>query len=250
MPRLGVVSDIHGNLHALQAVLADIDSVGVDMVICLGDVVGYGPNPGECLELVEQRCAHCVIGNHEEALLRPSEATRFNAQARRALEYTTSRLTPAQLEIIDKMPCWASFGDQLVCVHDAPTPVPGNGYVRTTRIASRVLATMSARICLFGHTHVPAVFMLPEGASDLEARRLVPFSGQSIRLAADCRYMINPGSVGQPRDGDCRASWGLLDLDVREFRIHRVEYEVARVQKEIDSVGLPTILGSRLRIGA
>ena len=250
MPRFGVVSDIHGNLHALQAVLADIDSHGVDEVICLGDVLGYGPDPGACLELVSSRCAYCVIGNHEEAVLRPSEAGRFNAQARAALEYTTNRLTPGQMAIVESMPCWASFGNDMICVHDAPTPVPGNGYVRTTGIASRVLATMGARLCLFGHTHVPAVFGLQDGAPEHRARRQVPFCGRSIRLAPDCRYLLNPGSVGQPRDGDWRASWALLDTEASAFTIHRVDYEVGRVQRAIDSVGLPSILGQRLRLGA
>ena len=250
MSRIGVISDIHGNLHALRAVLDDLDSTGVDGIICLGDVVGYGPHPGECLELVQERCMGCVRGNHEEAVLDPEQGVNFNPQARAALAYTVSRLEPHHLEIIEKMPCWANLDAGTVCVHDAPVPVPCPGYVSSTEVAARVLVSMTDTCCLFGHTHVPAVFTIQRGAPESTARRLVPFVDEPISFRSESNYLLNPGSVGQPRDDDWRASWGLLDQARGSFSIRRVGYEVGLVQSEIVSVGLPTMLGSRLRVGA
>jgi predicted phosphodiesterase len=248
--RIGVISDIHGNLHALRAVLADIETVGVDGIVCLGDVVGYGPHPGECLELVQECCMGCVMGNHEEAVLNPEQGVFFNPQAQAALEFTVSRLEPHHLKIIEDMPCWANLESGTVCVHDAPVPVPCPGYVSSTEIAARVLVSMTDTRCLFGHTHVPAAFSIRKGAPESSARRLVPFADEPIRFRGDWNYLLNPGSVGQPRDDDWRASWGILDQGRRCFSIRRVAYEVGLVQSEIELAGLPAMLGSRLRIGA
>lgn len=250
MSRIALISDIHGNLLALRAVLSDIEKHDVEEIICLGDVVGYGPEPGACLELVTERCAATIRGNHEEAVLSPSQARMFNPQARAALAWTCESLEMRHLDLIAEMPTWVRRGKDLICVHDAPVPVENPGYVRTTAEAETVLLMMEPKWCFIGHTHVPAIFSLGTDEPVRRARRSIPFPGVEIVLSTELRYLINPGSVGQPRDGDWRASWGLLELDPDRFSVQRVAYEVAAVQSAINSAGLPHVLGSRLRIGA
>ena len=250
MARIGIISDIHGNLHALLAVLAEIEEVGVDAIVCLGDVVGYGPQPGACLELVDQRCDQLVIGNHERAVLDPVQATVFNAEARVGIEYSVAHLNPRQRSIIEEMPESILIAPGIECVHESPVPVDSGGYVRATSVAGRVLSEMDSAICFIGHTHVPAAFMLERGAAAEDVRRVILFSGGSISIREDRSYLLNPGSVGQPRDGDCRASWGLLDLDRRTFSLHRTAYEIDRAEMAVHSAGLPSVLGARLRVGA
>jgi predicted phosphodiesterase len=248
--RIALISDIHGNLHALRAVLSDIEKHGVEEIICLGDVVGYGPEPGACLELVNERCVAAIRGNHEEAVLSPAQARMFNPQARAALVWTCDRLEKRHVDLIAEMPTWVRRGNGIICVHDAPVPVEDPGYVRTTAEAETVLQTMEATWCFIGHTHIPAVFALGTDKTRWRACRSIPFPGEVIELSTESRYLVNPGSVGQPRDGDWRASWGLLELDPGRFSVQRVAYEVAAVQSAISSAGLPHVLGSRLRIGA
>lgn len=252
MSRIAFISDIHGNLHALRAVLTEIDAYQVDEIVCLGDVVGYGPEPGACLELVHERCATVIRGNHEEAVLAPAQARTFNSYARAAIKWTCGTLTQTHFDLINEMPTWARLRAGLGCVHDSPVPLADPGYLRTTRDAEIALGAMEHQWCFIGHTHIPAVFALNAGHDAREARRLVPFPGSPMRLDTNVRYIMNPGSVGQPRDGDWRASWGLLELELdrSHFTIQRVAYEVAAVEHAICSAGLPEPLGSRLRIGA
>lgn len=251
MIRTAFISDIHGNLSALRAVLKAIDHVGVDRIICLGDVVGYGPEPGACLDLVAQRCSACVRGNHEEAVLTPSQGETFNASARAALTFTTKALEARHLAQIQAMPSWASLAQDVVCVHDSPVPVEQSGYVRAAAVAERVLWRMCERWSFVGHTHLPAIFA---GGPRTRAVRIAPFPGEWVSFESHRRYLVNPGSVGQPRDGDARASWGLLEsnnsMQVGRFRVERVVYGVDAVCDAIRGVGLPEALGRRLLVGA
>ena len=250
MSRIAFISDIHGNMHALRAVLSEIDESDVEEIVCLGDVVGYGPEPGACLELVHERCATVIRGNHEDAVLAPIHARSFNPYARTALEWTCERLSQHQFDLVQRTPTWASLGQGISCVHDSPVPIEDPDYLRRTADAETALHTMEGRICFIGHTHIPAVFALERHAEMSRTRRIVPFPGKPIQLDPDCRYIMNPGSVGQPRDGDWRASWGMLDTEQAQFSIARVAYEVAAVESAISMAGLPQPLGSRLRLGA
>ena len=250
MSRIAFISDIHGNLHALRAVLSEIDEQRVEEIVCLGDVVGYGPEPRACLELVHERCVTAIRGNHEEAVLAPVQARTFNPYARVALQWTCGMLDQRHLDLVKEMPTWASLGQGIGCVHDSPVPVEDPGYLRTTAQAETALHEMEQQWCFIGHTHIPAIFALEQGRELHRARRIVPFPGKAIQLLPSFRYIINPGSVGQPRDGDWRASWGLLETDLAQFTVQRVAYEVAAVESAISSAGLPETLGSRLRLGA
>jgi predicted phosphodiesterase len=250
MTRIALISDIHGNSLALRAVLEDISWRSVDQIICLGDVVGYGPEPEECLALVREHCAVSIRGNHEDAILSPKQAEGFNGHARAAIKWTCSKLDIDAINQIRSMPTWSHIEPGIVCVHDSPVPQDGYGYIRTRSDATPVLRSMQERICLFGHTHLPAVFTINQQRRLSRATRVLPRTGDLIRLDRDEKYLLNPGSVGQPRDGDCRASWGILDLGAMSFSTQRSAYEVSSVRHAITCAGLPTFLGERLLIGA
>ncbi|MBX3374128.1 MAG: metallophosphoesterase family protein [Phycisphaeraceae bacterium] len=256
MERIGVISDIHGNLPALEAVLDRLADEAVDRVVCLGDVVGYGPHPAECLDRVIRWCSSIVRGNHDEAVLDPRCAGAFNGAAREAVNWTRERLGPLHLAAINRMRSSSFIGpdDEVMLVHDNPWPGPID-YVHDKLVAALAFRGVDRPICLLGHTHVPMVFESPDDdpARDLSAVELtafIPADGLPIRLAPGRRYICNPGSVGQPRDCDPRASFAVLDLRDRTFTVHRAAYDIAAVQSASLAAGLPAILADRLAIGA
>ncbi len=248
--RIAVISDIHGNSVALKAVFRAIAREGITRTICLGDVVGYGPEPCECLRMVADHCEFTVRGNHEDAILKPSQKSNFNSNARHAIEWTSRQLGSAEHKIIANMPNWFHLSRDVVCVHDSPVPIEDPGYIRNPAEAAPVLAAMSERLCLFGHTHVPAVYQMPVGRRFIKAGNLRVSDGEETSLPLDSRFLMNPGSVGQPRDGDVRASWAVLDLDRQTFGLRRTMYEISAVRDAIMSAGLPPVLGNRLAVGA
>jgi diadenosine tetraphosphatase ApaH/serine/threonine PP2A family protein phosphatase len=254
MTRLAVISDIHGNSHALQAVLARLDGLAVDQVVCLGDIVGYGPNPSLCLELVVRNCDVVIQGNHEEAAIDPAAAAVFNGAAREAINWTRRAMSAAHLAALSRLPKFAQIGDHVTCVHDNPVPGPTD-YIHDKEVAALAFRGVDTALCLIGHTHVPMVFEAPTLNPDetLTAPELVaylPFDGQPIELDGECRYICNPGAVGQPRDCDPRASFGVLDLAAGTFTVHRQEYDINAAQLASHRAGLPTILADRLALGA
>lgn len=247
-----LISDIHGNLEALTAVLADIDTRGVDDIYCLGDVIGYGPNPCECLDAVMKRCAVTVLGNHDQAALFDPDG--FNPMALSAIFWTRDQLDngpggPAAInarwDFIGELPRQVTEGD-VRYVHGSPRE-PTNEYVFPEFIFDHrkmeALFGKVDRVSFQGHTHLPGVF-----TDDAE------FVSQD---QIGCRYeftggkaMVNVGSVGQPRDGDARACYVVQDLDNHAIEFHRVEYDRDRtIQKIYDITDLDNGLGDRLRVG-
>lgn len=254
MGRIGVISDIHANAHAFRAVLAMLDTWAVDDIVCLGDVVGYGPAPGECIDLVFDHCRHTVMGNHDHAIIDPQAAADFNGNARSAIMWTKRELHTRHVDMISMLPRVAYVERDVMCVHDCPVPCPTD-YVHDQRVAALAFRGIDTHICLLGHTHVPAVFEAPTdrvedeyGPTDIAAYSLA--DGQGVRLKPGRRYICNPGAVGQPRDNDPRASFGILDLDEALFSVHRVEYDIDAAQQATHEAGLPPILAERLAIGA
>ena len=254
--RLGIISDIHGNLVALESVLAELDQMSVERLICLGDVVGYGPDAGECLDLLQACDAITIAGNHEEALCRPEVARRFNGIARVSIEYARRQFIterPDLLHVVAELPGMAYLCEKIMCVHDSPIP-GGSGYIQDGHVAADAFAGVDTAICLIGHTHVPVAFRGPAyqgmvpNPSQVETFR--PEHTCEIHLDTDARWIINPGSVGQPRDGDVRAACGILDLDAMRFQWVRVAYDVARAQERTEAAGLPSETSRRLSIGA
>ncbi|MHC5024648.1 MAG: metallophosphoesterase family protein [Planctomycetota bacterium] len=254
MSRYAVISDIHGNLHAFEAVLRRMATVNVSEVICLGDVVGYGPAPDQCLDLVIKYCSVVVQGNHDAAVVDPSVAGAFNGAAQEALHWTRQMLGPLHLDALNRFRATEFIDDRVMCIHDCPVPGPTD-YVHDARVAAMAFQGVDMPICLLGHTHVPMVFeapaVAPEQMLDMtEIVAHVPSDGVPISLDDGHRYICNPGSVGQPRDCDPRASFAVLDLEERTFTIHRETYDIAAAQADTQRAGLPMILANRLAIGA
>jgi predicted phosphodiesterase len=254
MNRLAIISDIHGNLHALQTVLSRLGGMNVDALVCLGDIVGYGPFPDSCLDLVVRHCGVIVQGNHDEAVVDPYCADQFNGAARQAIYWTRDNLGPLHLNALNRLPKTASVGERVMCVHDCPVPGPTD-YVHDKQVAAMAFRGVERPICLLGHTHIPMVFEAPTSnvedqytAPELIA--YIPHDGHPIKFEADRRYICNPGSVGQPRDCDPRASFAILDLKENSFTVFRQEYDVAAAQAATQRAGLPTVLADRLALGA
>lgn len=254
MSRFAVISDVHGNLHALHAVLSRIDRLNVDEIICLGDIVGYGPHPAACLDLLLSRCATIVRGNHDEAVLEHANLWTFNGHARAAILWTKRVLEPAQIHAIARLPQIAHVAGMAMCVHDSPIP-NNSGYIYDARAAAVAFRGVESAICLLGHTHVPMAF----GTDSLVAEEPVNprnvmveqlTEGSVIRMDPGSRYILNPGAVGQPRDSDPRASFAILDLGQGTFTLHREPYDIAAAQEATFKAGLPAILAERLALGA
>jgi len=244
-----LVSDIHANLEGLQAVLKDIEAQGVDEIYCLGDVVGYGPNPRECIDLIMQ-CNACILGNHDQGALFDPEG--FNSGAERAIFWTRDQLESARGSPADNARRWDFLGelprtlrqDGCLYVHGSARN-PLNEYVFPEDVYNQKkmekIFSLIERWCFQGHTHVPGVFT--EGC-----RYLSPDEIDFTYMLGDEKVMVNVGSVGQPRDGDNRACYVIQEGDKVTFR--RVEYPFATtIEKIFNTPELDNFLGSRLREG-
>lgn len=254
MARIALISDIHGNLHALQSVLMRLGRLQVDEVICLGDVVGYGPDPGPCMDLVVRTCSTIIRGNHDEAAVNPRLAEQFNGAARQAIIWTRDNLRPMHLGALNQWRPVAADRPGFMCVHDCPYPGPTD-YVYDRQVAALAFRGVERPICFLGHTHVPMVFETSEPESDAELApqqvcAYVMPDGAVIELREGFRYICNPGSVGQPRDCDPRASFAIFDESAKTFAVHREPYDIDAVQAATQAAGLPSILAERLAIGA
>lgn len=238
-----VLSDIHANLEALEAVL---DHAGEhDRVWFLGDAVGYGPDPNACVERLQSlNVEHWLAGNHDWAALERLDTSDFNPDARRAAEWTRDRLSKGVRERLDRAEPRADAPDEgLTLVHGSPR-YPIWEYILDASTAMDNFASFESTLCFFGHTHVPIVY--EEGIDG--TLRLQIRLGEPVPMEG-ARWLVNPGSVGQPRDGDPRASYMLFDPEAREVSFHRVTYDVAAVQAKILDAGLPTSLAARLDFG-
>jgi len=241
--RYGIISDIHANLEALQAVLKRLKEV--DAFICLGDIVGYGPDPNECIEAVRALPGlKCVVGNHDLACVGNYDINWFNWYAREAIVWTQERLTPASRGYLLSLPLM-EMENSLTLVHGAlPQPMD---YVTSENEARGVFAEMITPVCLIGHTHVAEYYAHPHGAAHIERRSWS--QGGELRFSRGVSYIANCGSVGQPRDGNPMASFGIYDTTRRELKVKRVAYPVERVQEKLARAVLPELLGERLALG-
>lgn len=238
--RVAVLSDIHANLPALDAVLGALGEV--DAVWQLGDVVGYGPHPDEVVARLREIGAAGVRGNHDVAALGILDMEWFNPAARRAVEWTARRISPETRAWLAGLPERAELGE-MTLVHGSPRD-PTWEYITTTPDARANLAAFATPYCFYGHTHVPAAWRQDDG----RVEPLGPSHGSVLSLDGR-RLLINPGSVGQPRDDDPRASALVLDTEARRVTWHRVAYPIATTQADIRAVGLPGWLADRLADG-
>jgi diadenosine tetraphosphatase ApaH/serine/threonine PP2A family protein phosphatase len=238
--RIAVLSDIHSNVVALDAVLGHAG--GVDAIWHLGDVVGYGPEPDAVVDRLRERKATGVRGNHDAAAIGGDEIEWFNSDARAAAEWTREAMSASTRQWLADLPERRTLEDQTL-VHGSPRD-PLREYITDSDIAADNLDLLETRHGLHGHTHVPVAWIAtPDRLALVHARDTT-----ALELGTH-RMMLNPGSVGQPRDGDPRAAYLVLDLEAGRVTWHRVEYEVDRVQAAIRAAGLPGRLAARLAVG-
>jgi predicted phosphodiesterase len=239
--RYAIISDIHGNLEALQCVLDHIAAAGVDAVACLGDVVGYNANPNECANIIRERGIPTIMGNHDAVACMLEEPWGFNPVALQAAMWTREQLSGENLSWLQQLPMHLEY-DHFMCVHGAPGDrdlyvfswediIPHLGFLEETQ----------RRLCFFGHTHMPGIFSA-DGAYSLD-------DDHCFDTGEGKPFFINPGSVGQPRDGDPRAAYGLYDAESGLFEQVRLEYPVEEAARRVRDAGLPPFLAERLGLG-
>ncbi len=255
--RLAILSDIHSNLPALEAVLSVIDEAEVDQTWCLGDVVGYGASPDECTSMVAERCSLCLVGNHDLAVIGDLDISSFSPAASAAVRWTQREAKDATFRYLRSLKP-ADTTREVGLYHASPRD-PVWEYVLWPDQAAECIALQAARVSFVGHSHVALFFVLPgddDGVAgddeaedgDMLARGAQAEAGTLLDLS-DGRWLINPGSVGQPRDGDKRAAWLELDTDEWTATFHRVDYDIDRAADAILATELPEHLGKRLHIG-
>ena len=241
--RVAVISDIHANLHAFRAVLDDVERAAPDELWCLGDTVGYGPRPNECCELVRARAAVCLLGNHDLASLGELDLATFARDAALAALWTADALDASARTFLTGLEPSAERAG--VPLYHGSAREPVWEYVLSEQAALATLDDAQAPLVLVGHSHIALAFGF-DGNAVIEAG--VARAGTERELA-EGRWLLNPGSVGQPRDGDPRAAWVLLDLERRFAEFRRVPYPVEQTQTELRQAGLPAALADRLSHG-
>ena len=239
-----VITDLHANLQALDAVLADAQKVGYDEVLVLGDLVGYGADPAAVIaRTLELSPTAMIRGNHDKVCAGLESAAGFNEVARRSAEWTAETLSPADLRMLADLPRGPRLVQEgLEICHGAT--FDEDHYVFSPIDAARSIEASRGRICLYGHTHLPAIYTSDDDPATSEAG-----NDEEMQLPARGPALINVGSVGQPRDGDSRAAYGILDLDTQTILMRRVPYDVAGAQMRILDAGLPAWLALRLTHG-
>lgn len=230
--RILVISDIHANLTALEAVLQDAGEF--DSVWCLGDLVGYGPDPNECIHRIRQLPGIvCLLGNHDAAVIGRIDIDSFNHEAQMVVAWTRDVITPDNLAYLRQLPERLVI-DSVTLVHGSPRQ-PIWEYLLDTRTATQNFDYFSTPYCFVGHSHLPSIFHLGDGKRN--AKLIIPEAQLSLELTP--RAILNPGSVGQPRDRDPRAAYAIYDPEMQTWAYHRVEYRVSEVQERMVSACLP-----------
>ena len=241
--RIAIVSDVHGNRHAFDAVLEEADTGGCDELWCLGDLVGYGAEPDACVQRAQAHAAVCLAGNHDLAVLGVLDLGIFSAGARTAVEWTQQVIAEPSLAFLRTL-APASVAEQVGLYHASPRD-PVWEYVLSPLQAELSMDVQQHRVCVVGHTHIALSFGRPEPGSTTGQTRS---EGEVLQLGQG-EWLLNPGSVGQPRDGDSRAAWLELDLDAWTATYRRVEYDVPGAAAAIHAAGLPASLAERLSFG-
>lgn len=243
-----IISDIHSNLEAFEAVLERIDCLGIKEAICLGDIVGYSANPNECVEIVRSRNIKCVLGNHDLTVAGLAEPFNFNDTARDAVYWTRRHISRDNLLFLKNLPGSVTFNNgESAAVHGFIND--SERYILTGRDAHenfKLMKTefMYAKICFFGHTHIPITFEYKHEKKDLKVNL-----AKEIALDDAGLYLVNPGAVGQPRNGNIMASFVLYAPEERHIEFVRVGYDVVKTADKILNAGLPSVLAQRIRAG-
>lgn len=242
--RYGIISDIHANLPALTRVLEYFDSAQIDAYLCCGDIVGYGAHPNECCDRIRELNTVSVMGNHDEAAWRPQKDQWFSPAARVCIQWTRERLTDDHTQYLQELPRDTSVDGIHLCHGSLPDP---DEYVYESLSAQPTLDQMAEQVCFFGHTHCAGWFVQRQPET-------VPVkhngeAGGQISIEDGSKYMINPGAVGQPRDGNSQAGCAVYDTDDGTVTIKRLGYDIEAAQRAIIRAGLPEQMASRLATG-
>jgi predicted phosphodiesterase len=240
--RIIVFSDVHGNFESLRRVAAEIGRMEPELVVSLGDVVGYGARPGECVDLVMEIADINISGNHDLAVAGLTPFDRFNASARCAIDWTASRLTEGQIEYLKSSQPLFHHGKSLFA-HASPLSPLDWPYITTLAQSREIMQYFEEKFIFIGHTHIPAVISYDQRG---RARYLLD---SPVEIREDCRYLINAGSVGQPRDGINAACLTLLDTGSGVIEQRRIKYDYRTSQEKIINAGLPEKLATRLETG-
>lgn len=239
--KCAVISDVHANLEALTAVLADIRKTDISEILFLGDAVGYGPDPEVCVKILSSECDLLIAGNHDHALVGLTSVLSFNPYAKAAMEWTRSVISAETVAVLKRLPFIAETPDgRMFLAHSSPMEYTQWHYLSTPSDAALNFGFFKNRLCFVGHSHKPSIF------ERLPAGDIIVKNTESV-FGNENRYIINAGSVGQPRDGDPRACYAVLDDD--SVRLRRVEYEIRLTQEKMARLGLPGQLIDRLSRG-
>ncbi|NIA16370.1 MAG: metallophosphoesterase [Nitrospiraceae bacterium] len=240
---IAVIADLHANLEATRAVFGAVDALAPDAVVCLGDVAGYNANPNEVIDIIRERRIRTLMGNHDAAACGLEEPWFFNSKAQAAIEWQAGVLRDDNRDWLRGLPPHIDLNEYFLCVHGAPAN--RDDYILDWLDAMRQFESLNdtpVKACFFGHSHrVTAIAEKGSASNEDNPKRCL--------IAQDNRYFLNPGSVGQPRDGNPLAAFGLLNSDEMTFDFHRVEYDIETTAQKIVDAGLPLALARRLSRG-
>jgi diadenosine tetraphosphatase ApaH/serine/threonine PP2A family protein phosphatase len=243
--RIGILGDIHSNLDALRAVVSALKDRSIDHWVQVGDIVGYGAEPVECIQLVRELGCTVCLGNHDAAVVGLLSTEYFNPYARQAVEWTRRQLDSDEMDFLRQLPLVVER-EQYTVVHGTLHLPDEFGYVMSVVEAKDSMRGQNSKVCFVGHSHVPAIYL--QGASPEEVQ--VVFSPEvTAKTDAATKVLMNVGSVGQPRDEDPRAAYAIYDTETGEASILRVDYDIGSAQRKILAAGLPEVLASRLALG-
>jgi len=240
--RIGIISDIHSNLEALTAVLEYARTKDIDEYVCLGDIVGYGANPNECIDLVRSLTDKVIAGNHDFGVTKMTDISYFNEAAITAIVWTRKILSKMKFEYLKTLPLTYEY-QNILFVHSTPSSPEKWYYVLSMDDALREFALFNKPLCFIGHSHQPTVFTINS------LNEIGCSINDSIILNDEKRYIVNAGSVGQPRDGNPKSAFLIYDTEERNITFSRIAYDVQKAQKKILLAGLPNFLAERLGIG-
>lgn len=240
--RFAIISDIHSNVEALLSVLAEIKKEHVDKIICLGDILGYGPDPKECANLIREKCEYIIVGNHDFACLNRTELVFFNRFAKEAIHWTLTKITEEDLEFVFQLPFEIVF-QNIRFVHANPYTPQSWDYILSIDDAIFNFSKFKEQICFIGHSHQPIIYI------ENNDQKYMFSEEREIKIEPNFRYIINVGSVGQPRDNNPASAFGILDTTKQMFELFRVGYNVEKTQQKMLAAGLPEFLADRLLAG-
>ncbi|MDY6864215.1 MAG: metallophosphoesterase family protein [Thermodesulfobacteriota bacterium] len=240
--RWAILSDIHSNLEAFRAVLLRLEKEKIDRIAFLGDIIGYGADPEMCIELLKKTTECVVAGNHDLGAVGKSETTFFNAMAKTAIEWTANKIWKSHYDYLKELPL-IKLLDDFFMVHSTPLYPSQWNYILSEDDAAYNFHFFDHSVCFIGHSHSPQVFILKNGDN------LSTIKSTHFFIEEGSRYIINVGSVGQPRDGNPDSCFGILDTEKREFRYIREPYNIHKAQQKIIDAGLPKVLAERIGVG-